>query len=163
MNWKIFLGLALGLNAALGLMTLSQRSSKPGAPEVEVLEVQIPSGTQWITNVILETNVVTATFHWSEMESADYAEYVSNLRRIGCPQDTIRDILAADLNAVFDARARALADGPSRQFWELLLDSEKFEAIVSEKHRELTGLRTERDELLKSLLGTDTPPDTVPK
>ena len=40
-------------------------------------------------------------FHWSAVESTNYFEYVANLRRIGCPEQTIADIVAADLRALY--------------------------------------------------------------
>ncbi len=39
--------------------------------------------------------------HWSAVESTNYFEYVANLRRIGCPEQTIADIVAADLRALY--------------------------------------------------------------
>src|ERR1051326_7801672 len=45
-------------------------------------------------------------FSWREVESADYPTYVANLRDIGCPEQTIRDIIIADVNALY-ARKRA--------------------------------------------------------
>ena len=38
-------------------------------------------------------------FRWSTIESADYRNYVANLRHIGCPEQTIRDLLLADIDA----------------------------------------------------------------
>src|SRR5262245_45431219 len=40
----------------------------------------------------------TAPFHWSDLESTDYHQYIANLRAIGCPEQTIRDIIIADIN-----------------------------------------------------------------
>src|SRR5437868_6638046 len=34
----------------------------------------------------------TNQFHWSQIESSDYRAYIANLRAIGCPEPTIRDI-----------------------------------------------------------------------
>jgi len=39
----------------------------------------------------------TRAFQWNELESTDYRVYIANLRRIGCPEQTIRDIITADL------------------------------------------------------------------
>jgi hypothetical protein len=37
------------------------------------------------------------SFHWSQIEAADYPTYIRNLRRIGCPEETIADIITADV------------------------------------------------------------------
>lgn len=42
-------------------------------------------------------------FHWSQVESADYRTYIANLRAIGCPESTIRDIIVADVRALYRA------------------------------------------------------------
>lgn len=36
-------------------------------------------------------------FRWSQLESADYTSYIASLRRVGCPEQTIRDIIVADI------------------------------------------------------------------
>src|SRR5688500_4005096 len=43
-------------------------------------------------------------FHWSEVESADYKEYIAKLRAVQCPEDTIRDIIVADINKLYAPR-----------------------------------------------------------
>jgi hypothetical protein len=48
-------------------------------------------------------------FHWSQIESTDYRTYVANLRSIGCPEQTIRDIIATDLHTVYAAQLGRLA------------------------------------------------------
>src|SRR5690349_3100498 len=45
-------------------------------------------------------------FAWQEVESDDYPTYIANLRNIGCPEQTIRDIIIADVNALY-ARKQA--------------------------------------------------------
>lgn len=45
------------------------------------------------------SSVKPQTFHWSQLEAADYKVYISNLRGIGCPELTIRDLIAADVDA----------------------------------------------------------------
>src|SRR5262249_53000387 len=43
-------------------------------------------------------------FHWEQVESADYPTYIANLRSIGCPEQTIHDIIAADVHALHASR-----------------------------------------------------------
>src|SRR5690349_18229249 len=43
-------------------------------------------------------------FRWSDLESSDYHTYLANLRNIGCPEQTIRDIITADVDSVFAQR-----------------------------------------------------------
>ena len=72
-------------------------------------------------------------FSWSEIESDDYEKYIANLRAIGCPEQTIRDIILADVNTLYDERKSAEDQTP-----------EHFKALEGER-------RT----LLAQLLGAD--------
>lgn len=54
------------------------------------------------------------TLSWSQIESLDYSEYISNLLAINCPCQTIRDILLAD------AAHRALSAGQMKILEQLL-------------------------------------------
>ena len=49
----------------------------------------------------------TQSFDWRMVESEDYKKYIANLRAIGCPEETIRDIIIADVNKLFASRKRA--------------------------------------------------------
>lgn len=49
------------------------------------------------------------TFRWSRLESQnDYRMYVANLRAIGCPEATIRDIVCGDTARAFAGKRREL-------------------------------------------------------
>lgn len=51
-------------------------------------------------------------FGWEQVESEDYRTYIGNLRSIGCPEQTVQDIIVADVMEAFAARrAEAMADG----------------------------------------------------
>lgn len=43
-------------------------------------------------------------FDWSAVEAPDFATYIANLRRAGCPEPTIRNLIEPELHAVFEAR-----------------------------------------------------------
>ena len=60
------------------------------------------------------------TFHWSQIEADDYQTYAENLRRIGCPEETIRDLVKQDLDKLYDQRkADILSKAPARkEFWK---------------------------------------------
>jgi hypothetical protein len=47
-------------------------------------------------------------FRWSQLESSDYRVYVSNLRSIGCPEQTVRDIITADVDTLYAKRREEL-------------------------------------------------------
>jgi len=49
---------------------------------------------------------VTEKFRWSDLESTDYRAYIANLRGVGCPEATVRDIITADVDAAIFAPSR---------------------------------------------------------
>ena len=55
-------------------------------------------------------------FRWSQIESDDYKEYIQNLRDIGCPEETIRNLVKQDLDKYYDQRkADILSKSPARK------------------------------------------------
>jgi len=96
---------SLALNLAL-IVWLAYRD-QPGAipPEAnEPPERVIPPET------IAQVTPAATPFHWRQIESQDYRTYIANLRAVGCPESTIRDIVGADLHASFADRRQKLRD-----------------------------------------------------
>ena len=94
---------------------------------------------------------------WRTVESDDYATYVANLRRIGCPEETIRDILLADINKLFAARRRTIPSAPTNAAYWLHPDEDPAYASASDEGRdreaELAAIERERRQLIGTLLG----------
>jgi LysM repeat protein len=90
-------------------------------------------------------------FTWHELESDDYATYVANLRDIGCPEQTIRDIIIADVNALFARRRAQEILTPAQQWWRSELDTNVLRAAIL-RSREL---EQQRRDLLTKLLGSN--------
>jgi hypothetical protein len=65
-----------------------------GAPPETASNPQAPSAAQ------------PEPFHWRRLESTDYRTYIANLRGIECPEQTIRDIITADVDAAIFAPRR---------------------------------------------------------
>ena len=51
-------------------------------------------------NVVVKTNVLVRreNFTWEQIQSTNYATFIKNLRIIGCPEQTIRDIVVTDMD-----------------------------------------------------------------
>jgi LysM repeat protein len=90
-------------------------------------------------------------FSWREVESRDYPTYIANLRDIGCPEQTIRDIIIADVNALFTQRRATEMVTAESQWWR----SEPDPAIVKAAADKARSLEEERRSLLTRLLGTN--------
>src|ERR1051326_5188840 len=98
MRWRALAFGSLGVNLLLAAGWLAARNrwaSNSAAPTARATQAAQTSASR--TNVIVRRQF----FSWREVESADYPTYIANLRDIGCPEQTIRDIIIADVNALY--------------------------------------------------------------
>ena len=99
---------------------------------------------------------VTNEFRWRQLETEDYRAYIERLRSIGCPEQTIRDIVIADLDNLIAPRLQA-AQGrrADLQFWH----SEEEELVNDLDPREVMRAQREIDRekraVIEELLGVD--------
>jgi len=147
MRGRIWLYLSLAANVALAAGWLGSWLRRT-SPAVVATAPESQPATQ---TVVTRTNFVPRRqfFHWSEIESPDYATYVANLRAIGCPEQTIRDIIIADVNALFARRRATEIVTPQQQWWRTEPDPE----IEARARAQLEALEAERRALLTALLG----------
>ena len=95
-------------------------------------------------------------FHWSQIESDDYQTYVENLRRIGCPEETIRDLVKQDLDKAYDQRkADILNKAPPRNdFWKTGHPN-KLSQPSGATRSKMAQLDQEKNQVLGDLFGRD--------
>ena len=137
---------SLAMNVVLAALWLAARAQKPQpAPAAAGVE-PAPAG-EVRTNVVVRRQFFT----WSELESENYPRYIENLRSINCPEQTVRDIIIADVNQLFQKRRSAGLIPASRQWWQSGPDP----ALERLAARQLAALERERRTLLESLLGPD--------
>jgi hypothetical protein len=143
---RVLLWLSIGLNAALVLLLWRAiRLAGPSEP------APLPGLAVGTPTVVVRTNVVVRRqfFTWSEVESDDYAAYITNLRQIGCPETTIRDIIVADVTQLYaHRRAREVVTAP-QQWWR----SEPDRTVIQTALAQVRALEEERRALLTKLLG----------
>src|SRR6266487_4022782 len=140
----IFLSLAANLALGVGWF-LSARETARRASKMPRRET--PAAAQFKTNVVVRRQF----FSWQEIETADYPTYIANLRDIACPEPTIRDIIIADINALYAKKHATEIVTPEQQWWRAEPDTNVLQ-VASAKGREL---EQERRELLTRLLGTN--------
>lgn len=101
---------------------------------------------------IIKTNIQVRRqfFSWQEVESPDYVEYIGNLRAIACPEQTIRDIIIADVNALYARRRATEIVTAAQQWWRSEPDTNIVHAALARS----SELEQERRTLLARLLGS---------
>jgi LysM repeat protein len=144
MRWRLLLILSLAANVVLAVGALQRARRASSSAGTAIAEE---------TNSIVRTNVVLRRqfLSWSHVESPDYPTYITNLRSIGCPEQTIRDIIIADVNALYARRRATEILTPQQEWWR----SEPSPQVVKLAADKTLALDKERRALLVKLLGAD--------
>ena len=144
-NLVCFVGL-FWLSTDRQLSTEPSQSTPPAASAPSQALGQAPP----IERVVREVE----PFHWSQIESGDYQEYVENLRRIGCPEETIRDLVKQDLDKHYDQRkADILSKAPARkEYWKTGSPSSIGKPSASASSQ-MAQLDREKNQVLGDLFG----------
>ncbi len=151
MRVRILFLFSLVLNAVLGVALVTWVASRPKDLPRAARPIEVTSNTRPIS--IVKTNVMVRprSFSWQEVESPDYAVYVANLRAIGMPATTIRDIIVADVEQLFSKRHRDEALKQDIEWWRATPSYEAHSNALARTH----DIDAERVELLTRLLGPD--------
>ena len=149
MRQRLLFGLSVGLNVALGVVWFRAYRN----PETQPSD---PAQQNPSTNAIapvVKTNVVVRRqfFNWQEIESPDYRTYIANLRAIGCPESTIRDIIVAEVNILYDRKRATDIVLPEQHWWRTEPNPESTRAAQVQ----FEALENERRALLTELLGSN--------
>ena len=144
MRWRALLIVSACVNVALLAAWLSARYAPARVAALPSLGTNAP---QFRTAVVVRRQF----FMWSEVESDDYATYIANFRDIGCPAQTIRDIIIADVNALFAKRRATEVHTASQEWWRSTPSAE----VIAAANRKTVELEAERRALLAKLLGPD--------
>ncbi len=98
-----------------------------------------------------------SSFHWSQLESQDYKEYIVRLRSFGVPERVLRDIIIADVNKLYRPKLASLRPPPPASrtnFWEQS-GGPATPRQPREQREQLRALQKEQTDLIKELLGKD--------
>ena len=163
MNTKnVIIGISLSLNAALVIALFSP--PHPGPIPVAEIAAEAPAtpapaspSVEAIGEEQLDPAVPLRTFTWESVESGDYLTYIENLRSIGCPEETIRDIISADVNKLYEQRWKEIKQTSGSGKFEYWKSNAMFGGMSSALRKEYKALDDERRETLRTLLGTNVP------
>ena len=158
MSAKKIAVISIGVNVLL-LGIVAQLLKKPPPPAVIVLDTNAP--VKFVEKRVETPVKPPERFDWRKVESEDYRQDIANVRSVGCPEQTVRDIIIADVNALFEARRLPLLQ-PSEEFkfWKAdatpIFTSAPAEHI-REQFEQLRLLVEEKRAVLRELLGVDVP------
>ena len=147
MRWRRIFFISAFLNVALAATWYFSI----GRPWLSTYSIRVPLAESSSSTNLAKTNVVVRRqfFSWREVESADYPTYIANLRDIGCPEQTIRDIIVADVNQLYAQKRATEIMTAEQQWWRSQPDTNLAQAAAEK----LRALEAERRALLTRLLG----------
>ena len=154
MGAKKFLLGSLLVNAGLAAVVLWPRPKLPTTAETVTPSPEPVAEERPIERKTALVAPPSKALHWNQVESSDFQQYMANLRAVGCPEETIRDLLIAEVNKLYAPKFAALmAQTQQYDYWKP--SSKKARQGLT---KQLDVLRTEKRELLKTLLGIDSDP-----
>ena len=163
MTGRIIIGILIAINLALAARLIP--SFRNRAPlQTEPLQGPDISNTVPLGPAVSRTrpsskgpDIIDQSLPWERVASRDLKQYVRNLRAIQCPDETIADIILAEVNRRFAAREKALKL-KAEHFTPWDVAAMQGAALI-DRQRSIRGLWNEKRALLKDLLGFDLPLD----
>ncbi|MSU36051.1 MAG: hypothetical protein EXS36_13300 [Pedosphaera sp.] len=112
------------------------------------------------SNSTLGNKTPESMFTWRQLGSQDLRRYIANLRGVNCPEETVQDIIIAEVDRIYRGKEAALRLRSDNSLpWENVAREESGKLG---QRIQLRQLRLERQALLQDLLGivvsVDLPP-----
>ncbi len=156
---KTIIGATLSVAVGTGVYEAHQNSRlRTDAERLERQQASVTDQLQQLTgeyeNVSnrLAASEANQRLKWSSVEASDYRQYIANLRAVGCPEQTIRDIIITDLDRTYAQRMAKLTR--PEHYWQApnpsarTRESSEVKAIEEEKRGvigELLGIEADED------------------
>ena len=106
-----------------------------------------------------EVDESTVQNSWSDLQTNDLKEFVRRLRAVGCPEETIKDLVLAQLNRGYSIKQRAIWQNNfnPNDYWKPY--KQHFDPAEAKKNRErshqMSDLQKEKTALIVELFGVD--------
>jgi hypothetical protein len=150
------IGLLLALNLAvfLGIFYyfLKARVAEPIA-----LSAGVASKPEWTEPRVIEQIVaITNRLQWSQLESEDYKTYIARLRSIGCPEQTIRDLIIADLDTLLAPEVRDIHKlRKDLKYWHPVEEELTNDVNPSEVEKKQRAIDQRKRDIIRELVNVD--------
>jgi hypothetical protein len=149
------IGLNLLLVGCLAVVLTRDRPSKPAATG-ELPSSDTHTDTRPKTAARDHAKEASQKPLWESIAARDLRAYAANLRQVGCPEQTITEIMLAEVNRLYGPQERALKVRPDDvPPWETAARADQRSGETK-----LRQLLEEKRSLLKELTGVDTGIDT---
>lgn len=163
----LILLLSLGLNLALAAWWMGSRSPTVEVPPAQAADptpvaARLPtknsakkSGTP--ASALPASAPAPGIRSWQDLQTDDLKEFVTRLRAAGCPEETVQDLILAEVNRRYTARVRDLYPDryKERPYWEMQKNDLAEMKKNREANRKSQEMQKEKSAELVALLGLD--------
>ncbi|MEO5802093.1 MAG: hypothetical protein ABIR24_01075 [Verrucomicrobiota bacterium] len=158
MKTKILLLVSFGLNMVLMAGFWMNRSGPRQVAKSELAADAAAARDSKVARSGRTVQTITVNrdkaLDWRSVETDDYRAYIENLRAIGCPEETVRDIIIADINKLYASKIAALYPSPKEiKFWRV--EDRLARNEERERDQKRHELDKEKRDLIEELLGVD--------
>lgn len=126
----------------------STPSAAPGTTASAIQEPATPGGAA-------AAEAALKDFRWSAVENDDYRKFVANLRGVGCPEATIRDIIVSEMNRLYGPREQPIRNAIAAASHNLGAADMAARRHEYELRKQLRDVEREKNAAVKDLLGID--------
>jgi hypothetical protein len=153
-----FIASSLLLNAALAAAIVLAVKKLPSPLPPEAVATSIQENVPQPMPAAEDTPGTGRTFQWSQITSDDFKIYRDNLRAMGCPEATVREIIRAVINEDCLLQRRVILNSFQDHYWDLVMRQEMHKRQSLPKTEwglSLTSLASKRQQLIADVLGPD--------
>ncbi len=143
-----FLAVSLISNLILAAVWVAVRQGATARMDAPSSAMPPPTTLRAIKPSAPATETPGTTTPWQLIASADYRQYIGNLRAVGCPDWLIRDIIVAAIDDSYQQKTKS--DPGSFAPW---LGADQRRRMSRNQSAKRFALRQEKRALVKSLLG----------
>lgn len=127
-NARILLAASLLVNLLFaGILVFKLSGGEPATIEMK---------QSTLSSAIASATLAKMPFQWAQVESDDYPTYIANLRSIGCPEQTIRDLVTVEINRYYQQKQLALQPRAGAQ-GDLAIEKKKLVAEQQQLFQQL--------------------------
>jgi hypothetical protein len=154
MSSRLKFWIVLGaLNGAIWLFFVRERPEARARSSNGQLSAQntvTQAAPRPVPSIVVRTNA----FQWGQLESEDYRSYIDRLRTIGCPEETIRDIVIADLEKLMAPEMQEVEGRrEAPKYWEPKAVTRTLDSLAKIGKKQDIDFR--KREIVSELLGID--------
>ena len=158
MRTSLIILLSLATNVVLALVWF--RADYVALPAGDATRTTVTAPVAGQSNAAAsEADGSTAQSSWSDLQTDDLKEFVRRLRAVGCPEETIKDLVLAQLNRGYSIKQRAIWQNNlnPNDYWKPY--KQHFDPAEARKNREhshqMRDMQKEKTALIVELFGVD--------